>query len=69
MDNSEKILVVDDNNVPLIVVAKMLSLYGYEVSSADSGENGLNVFRKSNFDMVLLDYDTPGWMRWPSPAA
>ena len=60
MDNGEKILVVDDNNVLLIVVSKMLSLLGYEVSSADSGENGLNVFRKSNFDIVLSDYDMPG---------
>jgi CheY-like chemotaxis protein len=60
MDNGEKILVVDDNNVLLIVVAKMLSLLGYEVSSADSGENELNVFRKSNFDIVLSDYDMPG---------
>jgi CheY-like chemotaxis protein len=60
MDNSQKILVVDDNNVLLTVVSKMLSLLGYEVSSADSGENGLNVFRKSNFDIVLSDYDMPG---------
>jgi CheY-like chemotaxis protein len=60
MDKDEKILVVDDNNIFLIVVSKMLSLLGYEVSSADSGENGLNVFRKSNFDIVLSDYDMPG---------
>ena len=60
MDNSQKILVVDDNNVLLTVVSKMLSLLGYEVSSADSGENGLDVFRKSNFDIVLSDYDMPG---------
>ena len=60
IDNSQKILVVDDNNVLLTVISKMLSLLGYEVSSADSGENGLNVFRKSNFDIVLSDYDMPG---------
>ena len=60
MDKGEKILVVDDNNIFLIVVSKVLSLLGYEVSSADSGENGLNVFRKSTFDIVLSDYDMPG---------
>ena len=60
MGNSEKILVVDDNSVLLTVVSKMLSLLGYEVSSAVSGENGLNVFQKSNFDIVLSDYDMPG---------
>ena len=47
MDNSEKILVADENNVLLTVVSKMLSLLGYELSSANSGENGTNVFRKS----------------------
>jgi len=60
MDNGEKILVVDDNNVLLIVISKMLSLLGYEVSSADSGASGLNVFSRSNFDIVLSDYDMPG---------
>ena len=60
METGGKILVVDDNNVLLIVVSKMLSLLGYDVSSADSGANGLNVFRKSNFDLVLSDYDMPG---------
>jgi DNA-binding NarL/FixJ family response regulator len=60
METGEKILVVDDNNVLLIVVAKMPSLLGYEVSSADSGANGLSAFRKRNFDIVLSDYDMPG---------
>jgi CheY-like chemotaxis protein len=60
METGGKILVVDDNNVLLSVVSKMLSLLGYDVSSADSGANGLNVFRKSNFDIVLSDYDMPG---------
>lgn len=60
MENGGKILVVDDNNVFLTVVSKMLSLLGYDVSSADSGASGLNVFRKSNFDLVLSDYDMPG---------
>jgi len=60
METGGKILVVDDNNVLLTVVSKMLSLLGYDVSSADSGANGLNVFRKSNFDIVLSDYDMPG---------
>lgn len=60
METGGKILVVDDNNVLLTVVSKMLSLLGYDVSSADSGTNRLNAFRKSNFDLVLSDYDMPG---------
>lgn len=60
METGEKILVVDDNNVLLIVVSKMLARLGYEVSSADSGENGLSIFRKNKFDIVLSDYEMPG---------
>ena len=30
------------------------------MSSADSGENGLSIFRKNKFDIVLSDYEMPG---------
>jgi CheY-like chemotaxis protein len=60
MGTSGKVLVVDDNNDLRIVVSKMLSRLGYEVSSADSGENGLSIFLKNKFDIVLSDYEIPG---------
>jgi CheY-like chemotaxis protein len=60
METGGNILVVDDNNVFRIVVSKMLSRLGYEVSSADSGENGLSLFLKNKFDVVLSDYEMPG---------
>ncbi len=60
METGDKILVVDDNNFLRIVVSKMLSLLGYEVLSADSGENGLSLFLKNKFDIVLSDYEMPG---------
>jgi len=60
MEMTGKILVVDDNHDNRAVVYKMLSHLGYDVSSADSGENGLNVFLKDKFDVVLSDYEMPG---------
>jgi CheY-like chemotaxis protein len=60
MEAGGKILVVDDNKFLRIVVSKMLSRLGYEVSSADSGENGLSIFLKNKFDIVLSDYEMPG---------
>jgi CheY-like chemotaxis protein len=60
METGGNILVVDDNNVFRILVSKMLSRLGYEVSSADSGENGLRIFLKNKFDVVLSDYEMPG---------
>ena len=55
MGTGGNILVVDDNNFLRIVVSKMLSRLGYEVLSADSGENGLSIFLKNKFDIVLSD--------------
>ena len=60
METGEKILVVDDNKFLRIVVSKMLSRLGYEVASADSGENGLRIFLKNKFDIVLSDYEMTG---------
>jgi two-component system response regulator ResD len=60
MGTGAKILVVDDNNDLRIIVSKMLSRLGYEVSSVDSAENGLGVFFKNKFDIVLSDYEMPG---------
>jgi CheY-like chemotaxis protein len=60
MERDKRILVVDDNDFIRIVVSKMLSRLGYEVSSADGGENGLSIFLKNRFDMVFSDYEMPG---------
>ena len=60
MGTGGKILIIDDNNDLRMVVTKMLSRLGYEVSSADSGENGLGLFFKDKFDIVLSDYEMPG---------
>jgi DNA-binding NtrC family response regulator len=55
-----KILVVEDNESIRSVVSQMLSLLGYDVSSVDSGENGLSVFFRNKFNLVLSDYEMPG---------
>jgi DNA-binding NtrC family response regulator len=60
MGTGGKILVVDDNNDLRTIVSKILSRLGYEVSSADSGANGLRIFLKNKFDIVLSDFEMPG---------
>ena len=57
---SEKILVVDDDDSIRDVVSKMLCRLGFEVSSADSGENGLALFLKNKFDLVMTDFNMSG---------
>jgi len=61
METSPKrILVVDDDESIRGIVSQMISVLGYEVVSADSGENGLNLFLKNRFDLVITDLDMPG---------
>ena len=55
-----KILVVDDDQGIRCVVSKMLSRLGYDVISTDSGENGLELFLKNRFDLVITDLEMPG---------
>lgn len=54
------ILVVDDDKNIRCVVTQMLSRLGYDVISTDSGENGLELFLKNKFDLVITDLEMSG---------
>jgi CheY-like chemotaxis protein len=60
METGGRILVVDDNGIFRNLVSTMLARLGYDVSTADSGESGLNIFLKNKFDVVLSDFEMPG---------
>jgi len=53
--NQPKILVVDDEEVTRLSLAEILSLEGYQVASASSGEEALQKLEKETFDLVLAD--------------
>ncbi|HID61339.1 MAG TPA: response regulator transcription factor [Anaerolineae bacterium] len=50
-----KILVVDDEEVTRLSLAEILSLEGYRVASAGSGEEALQKLEEETFDLVLAD--------------
>lgn len=54
-----KILVIDDDPLICEVVAQILTLSGYDVSSATCGEEGLRRLYKVHPDLVLLDIMMP----------
>ncbi len=54
-----KILVVEDNRINQLVVAKMLRKLGMEVITADNGAEALEAFNNSYFDLVLMDIQMP----------
>jgi len=59
---TEKILLVDDEKSILETVRDTLTLYGYQVVTAESGEQATDVYRdrKNEFDLVILDLIMPG---------
>ena len=54
-----KILVVEDNRINQLVVAKMLRKLGMDVTTADNGMEALEAFNASYFDLVLMDIQMP----------
>jgi len=55
-----RVLIIDDEKNILVTLAKCLSGAGYEVVTAESGEDGLRRFGEGGFDLVLLDMKMPG---------
>lgn len=55
-----KVLVVDDEHNQRQIYKLILEDDGYEVTTAQSGEQGLRIARESDFDLVLTDYKMTG---------
>ena len=59
-----KVLVIDDDNNICELLRMYLEKEGYEVRTANNGQEGINTFRMYEPDMVLLDIMMPvkdGW--------
>jgi DNA-binding NtrC family response regulator len=55
-----KILVIDDEPILRESLKVALETSGYDILSANSGEEGLETFQKEHPDLVLLDHWLPG---------
>lgn len=53
------VLVVDDDADARIVMRAALRKAGFEVRTADGGQDALNQFRAAPFDLVMLDVEMP----------
>lgn len=56
----QTILVVDDQPKNVKLLADILAFKGYDVSTAESGEEALRIIRNATPDLVLLDVMMPG---------
>ncbi|OGV65594.1 MAG: hypothetical protein A2498_08775 [Lentisphaerae bacterium RIFOXYC12_FULL_60_16] len=55
-----KILLVDDDTSLLVTLSDFLRFEGYEVTTADSGEQGLKKLARFTPDLIILDMSMPG---------
>ena len=53
------ILVVEDDANLAYVLTRLLERNGFHVVSAVAGTQGVNMYRKGNFDLALVDYRLP----------
>ncbi|MBQ9377193.1 MAG: response regulator [Schwartzia sp.] len=51
----EKILIVDDDEISRMVTEMVLTEFGYEVTTASGGEEGIELLKAGDFDLLLLD--------------
>jgi len=56
---AKRILVIDDSEMILMVMAEMLKLEGYEVTTAPDGEKGIESYRRNPADLVITDMIMP----------
>lgn len=59
-----KILVVDDDQDMLALVADVLLLSGHHVMVAENGREGFDTFRREEFDLVVTDLTMPEMDGW-----
>ncbi len=59
LDQPYKILIIDDNEINCDVAKDILTSYGYPVTVALSGREGLNKAKKELPDLILLDLMMP----------
>lgn len=59
-----RILVVEDDDLNRELFRDALSAQGYEVRPAATGAEGLEMFRRAPFDLVVTDLSMPGMSGW-----
>lgn len=55
----QKLLIIDDELSIIHLIKRFFEKKKFEVSSAQTGKDGLKVFKKSGFDVILLDLNLP----------
>ena len=57
--SKNKILVIDDEKSMLEFLSIMLTKDGFSVATLDRGQEGINMFKNTHFDLVIVDIKMP----------
>ncbi|UCD56391.1 MAG: response regulator [Candidatus Hydrogenedentota bacterium] len=55
-----RILVVEDNVMNMELAVDLLQIQGYEVFSAKTGQEALEISNREQLDLILMDVQLPG---------
>ena len=58
-DDSTRILLAEDNPMNQLLAKKVLTDFGLEVDIANNGLEALEMFKKSKYDLILMDIQMP----------
>ena len=64
MTDQKRIVVIDDEPAIREALVEMLSVAGFDVSSAQNGKEGLDVVSRQRPDLILLDIMMPEMNGW-----
>ncbi len=59
MTNHKSILIVEDNKINQIVTRNLLYNLGYDCTIAEDGMKAVEIVKKENFDLILMDLNMP----------
>ena len=60
LENSEKILLIDDDKSILMALSMLLKNWGYSVECAESSEQAIKLLESTTFMLIISDYQLPG---------
>jgi len=56
-----RILLVDDNEQITLLLSKILTINGHNVTTSNLFDEGMRILQKENFDVVIMDAPMPGY--------
>jgi two-component system response regulator HydG len=59
MNDTQRILLVDDSPDSLVVLSRLLKRHGYEVTPVPSAEDALKALEQSPFNLLITDWRLP----------